>query len=270
MISLCFHVTSSTTSDFEFSGVPLRAAFLNLLRENDEGLSHKVHDSEGIRSYALDPFPFNRDFSTFVEHGKEYTFTVHLFDTGNFNPTIKQLALSSKPEIRIHHYRFPIRRIDFTKHHADSLMESWTKEGYDSECSKTSIRFDFITPTQLANYGSDYAFLLPTPEKVFANLLRVWNTIGYATKLEHINEYHTWVEEHVYVSSHRIRTVKVPLGRKRVVNGFVGGVEYKFEENHKHFLPLTIGLARFAEIANIGKNRTAGLGKVRTQINVRR
>ncbi len=266
MISLRFHITSTTTGDFEFSGIPLRAAFLDLLRKNSDELSSKVHDSEGIRSYSLDPLPFCRDFSTFVENGKEYTFGVNLFDTGSFSSTIRRMALTTQHDFHIHHYRFPLKRIDFQTHDADTLMEFWSTEGLTDDHTKMKVRFNFLTPTQLANYGSDYAYLLPAPEKVFSHLLRVWNTIGYGTKLDQVSEYRKWVEENVYITFHRIRTVVVPLGRKRVVNGFVGQVDYDFEEYHKHFLPLTIGLARFAEFSNIGKNRTAGLGKVSTQI----
>lgn len=245
----------------------LRAAFLNLLRGYDHELSGQVHESNSVRSYSLDPFPCDSRFQTYLDEGEECTFGVNLFDAGPFEDIIRHIALCPKPELRVYHHCFSIRKIDFSRHRPASLMERWTA-GLDSE-SKTPIRvrMRFITPAQLSQFGSDRAFLLPSPEKVFTGLLRVWNTVGDATTLERTGGYHDWVRENVYVSGHDLRTVKVSLGRQRKVIGFVGNIIYNIEPSNSPLLALTVGLSRFAEICNVGKNRTAGFGKVAVEVD---
>jgi CRISPR-associated endoribonuclease Cas6 len=266
LISLRFHVTSPFSGEIGFSGVPLRAAFLNLLREYDKELSGNVHGSGGVRAYSIDPFPCDRNFSTHFEEGHEYGFSVHLFRPSAFQDLIRTIAMKRDTGLRIHHHMFSTRRIEFIRRDPTSLMTEWT-DSVDESCNRPiQIRFDFFTPTQLSNYGSDKAFLLPTPAKVFSGLLRVWNTMEDATKLEQTSGYYDWIENHVYVSGHYLRTVKISMGRKRSVVGFIGNVVYSVEPDYTPLFKMTLGLARYAEICNVGKNRSAGFGKVGVQI----
>jgi CRISPR-associated endoribonuclease Cas6 len=270
MISLRFRVTSPFTGRMGFTGIPLRAGFLDMLRRYDRKLSNRVHDASTVRSYSLDPFLFDRNFATEFTQGDEYSFGVNLFDAESVSNAIRNMAIEGSSEIRIHHHHFPVRRIDFERHEGDELMNQWIAEDIDTEERSISIRMRFLTPTQLSQYGTDRACLLPTPEKVFTGLLRVWNTVGRATKVEQPSSYYDWINRNVYVSHHRIRTEKVPLGRSRSVVGFVGNVTFGVESVTEPFGQLTLGLARFAEICNVGKNRTAGLGKAEARVSRRR
>ena len=87
-----------------------------------------------------------------------------------------------------------------------------------------------------------------------------------ATKLEQTSGYYDWINTNVYISGHYLRTVKVPIGRKRSVIGFIGNVVYDIEKSKSSLFKLTIGLAHYAEICNVGKNRSAGFGKVCVQV----
>ncbi len=262
MITLRFHLTSPFSGTMGFTGVPLRAAFLNLLQQYDSQLSGQVHGKVGVRSYSLDPFPFSAGFRTDFDEGKEYEFGVNLFSSEKYNSLIRSLAMVPKEEVRIHHHYFPLKRVDFTTHQPSMLMDQWIEKDCLEGLRQIGIRMRFLTPTQLSQFGSDMAFLLPTPEKVFSGLLRVWNTADRASKVYHISDYRKWVERNIYISNHRIRTIPVPLGRGRAVVGFVGSVDYVVQNLDSPFGHLSVGLSRFAEMSNVGKNRTAGLGKV--------
>ena len=265
MISLRFHVTSPFSGEMNFSGVPLRAAFLNLLKEYNEQLSGNVHESDGLRAYSLDPFPCDSRFQTHFKEGDDYEFSVHLFKPSSFDDVLRKIALMSHDRLRIYHHYFPMRRIDFAQKSPSDLMTQWTKQ-LESIKSSVRLRFRFHTPTQLSHFGNDRAYLLPTPEKVLTGLLRIWNTVEGATRLEHTGEYYDWINEHVYVSGHDLHTVKVSLGRKRNLVGFTGDIVYTIESSKDPLAKFTIGLVKFAEICNIGKNRSAGFGKVTVKV----
>ncbi len=266
MISLKFHIASNFSGSIGFSGVPLRAAFLSLLQKHDEELSGKVHDSPRIRSYALEPLPFGSRFRTHFEEGEVYDFGVNLFNADGFENAVRSIALNPKSKLRLHHHYFPVKRIDFANHNPSKLAEDWTT-GVSDHNGRIEIGVKFMTPTQFSQFGSDKAYLLPSPEKIFPALLRVWNSIKGTTAVDRISDYYQWVEQNLYVTAHRIRTVKVSLGRNRSVIGFIGNAKYAVEGSDDPFIPLTVCLARFAEMSNVGKNRTAGLGKVKVEID---
>jgi CRISPR-associated endoribonuclease Cas6 len=266
MITLRFHLTSPFSGEIGFSGIALRAGFLNYLREYDNELSGKVHGANGLRAYSIDPFPCNKRFITQFEEGQEYDFSVHLFRPSAFQDLIRKIVLNNCYRIRLYHHTFSMIRIDFERKVPSTMMKEWTRCVDESDRTPIRMRFRFETPTQLSNYGSDRAFLLPTPEKVFTGLLRIWNTMENATHLETTSEYHDWTTKNIYISGHNIQTVKVPLGRQRNILGFIGNIVYNIDVREDPLTKLTVGLAKFAEISNVGKNRSAGFGKVYVDI----
>jgi CRISPR-associated endoribonuclease Cas6 len=180
--------------------------------------------------------------------------------------TASGFALNTTKSVRIYHEVFPLKRIDFNVYDAGNAMEAWIDEFKNCFSNTIRIVMTFLTPTQLSAYGSDFACVLPQPERLFPSLLRVWNEIEKATSIEHVSEYRNWIESHVHVSAHRIRTVEVPLGRTRKVVGFLGRVVYSVSDAQSPLAYLTAGLAKFAQLSNVGKNRTAGFGQAFVRI----
>ena len=266
MIELQFDVVSPFTGELGFTGTPLRAAFLSLLKGCSDQLSTEVHDERAVRTYALQPFAHDKEFRTVFEEGREYSFRVNLLDSDRYQDALRRFALTSRRSIRIHHEVFPLRRIDFISYDAGKTMETWIDEFKESFHDTIRIVMTFLTPTQLSAYGSDFACLLPQPERVFPSLLRVWNEIERATAIEHVSEYRNWVESKVHVSAHRLHTAEVPLGRTRKVVGFLGRVVYTISDAQSPLGYLTAGLAKFALLSNVGKSRTAGFGHVDVRI----
>jgi len=262
MIALRFQLTSPFSGDLGFSGVPLRAAFLNLLRESDEQLSNEIHDSDDVRTYALDPFPLDSRLQTLLREGERCEFGVNLFKAEQVERALRGIALKPHRDLRIHQYAFPLNRIDFSRSDPEKLMSSWSQLVPANVSSPVIVRMRFTTPTQLSHYGTGRAYLVPTPDKVFSGLLRVWNTVEKATKLAEVSDYRDWVDSNVYISAHRLRTVRVSLGRSRSFVGFVGNVTYQIDDSRDPLSRFTVGLARFGEMCNVGKNRTAGMGRI--------
>ncbi len=261
MISLEIHVRSLFTGELEFTGVALRAAFLSLLKQSDPELSKKLHDASSVQAYAIHPFDFGTCFKTQFVQGEEYSFTVHILDTEESGHSVRGIIMNRDALLDVYHQKMMVTQIDITRRSPDGLMSQWIKEEVNQDIVR--LPFMFKTPTQLSQYGSDCACLLPVPERVFPALLRIWNTVSGATRVERVTDYRDWVEQNVSVSRHRIRTTELELGRKRSFVGFIGEVVYNVRNAQEPFGRLTAGLAHFAELSNIGKNRTAGFGMVR-------
>ncbi|MBD3408048.1 MAG: CRISPR system precrRNA processing endoribonuclease RAMP protein Cas6 [Candidatus Lokiarchaeota archaeon] len=268
MITLGFRLRSPFSGVMDYTGVGLRAAFLNLLKNYDHELSGKVHDSSAVRSYSLTPFPCNNRFQTFFDEGEEYNFTVNLFDVGKYRDVLRHIATSQNRSLRLHHQRFPILGIDYSTRNPERMMEDWASPLSTYDKSEIHVSMKFQTPTQLSHFGSDKAYLLPDPEKIFSGLLKVWNTMQDATVVERTSSYRDWIASNVYIRKHNILTQEVSLGRKRKLIGFVGTLVFSIRNRSSPFLPLTIGLLRFAEYCNIGKNRTAGFGRVSVRMTI--
>jgi CRISPR-associated endoribonuclease Cas6 len=245
----------------------LRAAFLNLIEEHSDQLSEKFHDPDKARLYSIDPFPFDSRFRTYFTEGKEYTFGVHFFGSKQLEDQIRTIILTHKDPLRFHAHLYPILQVDYKQHNLSELMGEWSSSFEVDSKGEIQLSMRFLTPTQLSQFGSDKAYLLPTPEKIFPSLLRLWNKAGVETRVEQVSEYHDWVTQNIYVSRHRIQTVVVSLGGQRHIVGFVGGIEYSIQNADTQLARLTVGLAKFSEICNVGKNRTAGFGKVSLKIN---
>ncbi len=261
IVSLNIHVRSLFTGELDFTGVALRAAFLSLLRQNDPSLSTKIHDPSSVQSYALRPFEFDSDFKTHFSQGALYSFGVNLLNSNEYGDVLRHILMNRDLLFKVYHQNVVVTQIDIKSQIPDALMLQWTKGAIENEMVRLALRFK--TPTQLSQYGSERACLLPVPERVFPSLLRVWNTVSGATKIERVTDYRDWVEQNVSVSRHRIRTTEIELGRERPFVGFIGDVVYNVWNASEPFGRLTVGLAHFAELSNVGKNRTAGFGMVR-------
>ena len=259
MIRLCFHLLSQDDARIAFSGIALRAAFLEMVRNQNEPLGAWFHSGEGTRPYSILPLEFDRRFGTTLEAGEEYLFEVVLFDTTGLNEVIRDLVVAERDSVRLYKYELPVLQVEVRQIDPTIQMQKWIQDTADT----TVIHMSFLTPTQLSHFGTDRAYLFPSPDKVFSSLMRVWNTMESDFRSKHISEYRTWIERNVYVSRHKVRTYQLRFGQSRSLLGFLGDVTFSLEERRGEMADFTKGLAQFAELCNVGKNRTAGLGLVR-------
>ncbi len=270
LISLQFHLQSPFTGSLEFSGTALRGAFLDMLRSRSPELSTSLHDSHETRIYSLVPFPTGPRFQTLFTQGESYEFAVNILDVDTLRPAIREMILHPPESVRLHHYQFPISRIDYFQNDLRTLMDAWTKEFEKTLHRPYKISMRFVTPTHLSQYGSDFSSLFPQPVRIFPGLLRVWNNVERLPKVERVSPYRDWVEQEVSVSRYQLRTTEIRMGPKRRIIGFVGETVYTIHDADSSMTALTACLARFAELSNVGKNRTAGFGRVQVRLGLDR
>ena len=133
----------------------------------------------------------------------------------------------------------------------------------------------------------DYPIRVPIPISLFGNLATLWNDISKEGSKIDQNNFLNWLNFHVYISGHKIKSVKRDIGKLKPIVGCFGNVSYqvtKINRNYyKHFLNelnrkydyefvnddysnncrwLEI-LCKLGEYTNVGANRTAGLGVIR-------
>jgi hypothetical protein len=123
---------------------------------------------------------------------------------------------------------------------------------------------NFKTPTYLANLNSSYHWMFPDPSKVFCSLMRCWNQFSderHFTKEEYV-AYKEWVNENVGVSRYELQT-RMAVMRNKKATGFTGYVTYELKDEENPWNKTTQMLARYAEYANIGGNKTAAYGQTK-------
>jgi CRISPR-associated endoribonuclease Cas6 len=113
------------------------------------------------------------------------------------------------------------------------------------------VRLRFLTPFQVRHGGQ--SDVLPTPEKVFASLVRRWQACGGPDlprlKLGEVATLRLNVE------TQKVRYASIP----RTLHGITGSVLYRApDEEARHYH----ALARFGEYAGVGRRTTQGWGRI--------
>ncbi|MEG4208232.1 CRISPR-associated endoribonuclease Cas6, partial [Microcoleus sp. Pol7_A1] len=127
-----------------------------------------------------------------------------------------------------------------------------------------TIKLSFVTPTSFRSKG--HHFPLPVPENVFHSYLRRWNNFSGVNfdQAEFLN----WIDENAIISRHKLESQKVAAGKKGMVTGFTGAVEFglgRSAHNRPDFVQLFYALGRLAPYCGTGHKTTFGLGQTRSQ-----
>jgi CRISPR-associated endoribonuclease Cas6 len=133
-----------------------------------------------------------------------------------------------------------------------------------------AFRLSFRSPTYFASLGSVYHWMFPDAVKVFSGLMRCWNLFSDGRRFgkEEYVAYREWLGKNVGVSEYELWTRLAVMKRKKVT-GFVGWVTYELKDLKSEWNKVTVMLAKFAEYANIGGNKTGGFGVVKMQQKLR-
>ncbi|MBN2229993.1 MAG: CRISPR system precrRNA processing endoribonuclease RAMP protein Cas6 [Candidatus Thorarchaeota archaeon] len=268
LISLRFDITSPVTKEIGFSGIPLRAAFLDILKNYDRKLSSDTHQGQGVRMYALGIMSHDRHFSTTLRQGIEDSFDITLLNHQNYRDFTKHLILKDDLYIRLYENILPVRRIGVSIMEPQEIMHTWVDAPELQKAERIRIALTFRTPTQLAHSDSNALCLFPMPEKVFPALMKIWQSIDRTTYFFPLGEYREWVKRNIEIPRYTIRTYPLKTGSGMQIVGFIGTVYYTIKDGSIPMSRMTAGLARFAEYSNIGKHRTAGLGMISTDIEL--
>ncbi|MCW4017780.1 MAG: CRISPR system precrRNA processing endoribonuclease RAMP protein Cas6 [Candidatus Bathyarchaeota archaeon] len=125
----------------------------------------------------------------------------------------------------------------------------------------------FRTPTYLANLNSNYHWMFPDPVKVFCSLMRCWNQFSDERRFskEEYVAYKAWIGKNVGVSCYELQT-RMAVMRNKKATGFTGTVTYELGDKENPYNKTTHMLARYAEYANIGGNKTAAYGQTKIML----
>jgi len=126
------------------------------------------------------------------------------------------------------------------------------------------LTLEFKTPTYLTNLHSNYRWMFPDPTKVFCSLMKCWNKFSddkTFTKEEYTT-YKEWLQKNVGVTRYELQT-KQANGRNKKATGFIGTITYKLDDKENPYNKTTHMLAKYAEYANIGGNKTAAYGQAK-------
>jgi CRISPR-associated endoribonuclease Cas6 len=106
--------------------------------------------------------------------------------------------------------------------------------------------------------------MFPDAVKVFSGLMRCWNLFsdGRGFGKEEYVAYREWLGKNVGVSEYELWT-RLAVMRNKKATGFVGWVTYELKDKKSEWNKVTHMLAKFAEYANIGGNKTGGFGMVK-------
>jgi len=241
-----------------FTGYVARGLLLHAVRQVDPAASGLLHELNVSKPYSVTPLRFKSRGR--VENGYEldpyfpcranFRFLKDEYSTFILNYFQKQNSLMVFDTV------FRIASLSVNcKSYADLEKEA---EAVDR------FRLVFKTPTYFASLGSGYHWMFPDAVKVFCGLMRVWNLFSDGRRFgkDEYLAYKEWLGENVGVCEYELST-RLAVMRGKKATGFVGWVAYEMKDKESEWNNATLMLAKFAEFANVGGNRTGGFGVIR-------
>ena len=240
-----------------FTGYVARGLLLHVVRQVDPAASGLLHELNVSKPYSVTPLRFRS--KSRVESGYvldplfpcrvNFRFLKDEYSTFILDYFQKQNSLMVFDTV------FRIASLSVNcKSYADLEKEAQAVDGFT---------LDFRTPTYLANLNSSFHWMFPDPVKVFCSLMRCWNQFSDErrfTKEEYV-AYKDWLLKNVGVSRYELRT-RLAVMRNKKATGFTGYVTYELKDKENTWNKTTYMLARYAEYANVGGNKTAAYGTV--------
>jgi len=238
-----------------FTGHVARGLLLHIVRQVDPSASGLLHELNVSKPYSVTPLRFKSKART-----KEGYVLDPLF------PCRVRFGFL-KDEYATHLLNFfqkqnSILVFDTTFRIASLNVKSKSYEELEKEAQVAdAFRLFFRTPTYLASLGSGFHWMFPDAVKVFSSLMRVWNLFSDGRRFgkEEYVAYKDWLSKNVGVSEYELWT-RLAVMRRKKATGFVGWVTYEIKDKDSGWNKIIYMLAKYAEYANIGGNKTGGFG----------
>lgn len=237
-----------------FTGYISRGLLLHMLQQVDPTVSQRLHEPNIMKPYSVTPLYFRSR----KKNGQGYLLDprspcrvkIRFLEERYVRDVIEYF--SKKNMVMIFDTAFHIASIEIkTKDYSELKEEARPVEAF---------KLYFNTPTYLASLGAGFYYLFPEPQKIFLNLMRLWNLYTTTQKyaIDEVKEYKAWLIKNMGVTGYEVRTMLVQMREKKAV-GFVGWAIYRMKTDDE-WNKITCMLARFAEYSGIGGNRTGGFG----------
>ncbi|MGV9198101.1 MAG: CRISPR system precrRNA processing endoribonuclease RAMP protein Cas6 [Promethearchaeia archaeon] len=250
---------------FAPQGYIFRAIILDLVKQMDPKISHALHEQNSVKPYAL---------NLHVKPKRErIDLKLHFFDEDLGEPLLNYILEQNHTTLEVRDRTLSVVNII---HGFIDLTEIRRR-------IKPIKKFNMFFPkaTLFNTIYGDYPIRLPIPDTIFGNLAHLWNFyIKDRDELKEIDidKFTNWIRAHVYVASHKIKTILRYIGNNRTNAGFQGHVSFRVKKpnsfyyekrkNHKiqdHYTEnaKTLNLlCKFGEYTNVGANRTASMGVI--------
>jgi CRISPR-associated endoribonuclease Cas6 len=241
-----------------FTGYVARGLLLHVVRQVDPSASGLLHELNVSKPYSVAPLRFKSKgrnekgyvldplfpcYSNFRFLKDEYaTYVLNFFQKQNsvlvFDTTFRIASLSVN-------------------------CKSYVELEKEAE-AVDEFRLSFRSPTYFASLGSKYHWMFPDCVKVFCGLMRCWNLFSDSRRFskEEYLAYKEWLTKNAGVSEYELWTRLAVMKRKKAT-GFVGWVTYELKDKKSKWNKTTTMLAKYAEYANVGGNKTGGFGVTR-------
>jgi CRISPR-associated endoribonuclease Cas6 len=256
-ITLELYAEKPVTMPF-FTGHVSRGLLLHFIRLVDPAASSLLHELDISKPYSVTPIHFRSSHRT--ENGyvlnPQYPCKISFRFLKDEYSTYIMNCFQKQNTALIFDTTFQIASMNINcKSYTDLEKEA---------SSIDRLTLEFKTPTYFANLNSDYHWMFPDPVKVFCGLMRRWNQFSdehIFTKEEYI-AYKEWLQKNVGVSKYELQTRFVVMRNKKAT-GFTGIIAYKLDDKENSYNKTTQMLAKYAEYANVGGNKTAAYGQTK-------
>jgi CRISPR/Cas system endoribonuclease Cas6 (RAMP superfamily) len=241
-----------------FTGHVARGLLLHFIRQVDPAASGLLHELNVSKPYSVTPLRFKSKNRTEDGYVLDPLFPCKVgfrFLKDEYSTYLLSFFQKQNSAL-IFDTTFQIASMSIScKSYADLEKEAQAVDGFT---------LDFMTPTYLANLNSDYHWMFPDPAKVFCSLMRCWNQFSDERRFtkEEYMAYKDWVKKNVGVSRYELQT-RLAVMRNKKATGFTGYITYELKDKENPWNKTTHMLARYAEYANIGGNKTAAYGHTR-------
>ncbi|MBS7287903.1 MAG: CRISPR-associated endoribonuclease Cas6 [Candidatus Freyarchaeota archaeon] len=247
-----------------FSGYVSRGLLLHIIRAVNPSLASEMHEANVPKPYSVTPFIFRKagkNEKGYVVDASQPIKTCFRFLRDEPAEAFLNYFQSSNT-VTIYDTTLTVTTLHVKNEGYDELWNNITNPA-------ETIKLTFLTPTYLSTQGTNYHHMFPDHTRIFTHLARSWNNFSNHNQLtkEECTEYERWLLKNIGVSQHKIKTTIAYMGEKKAT-GFTGWVIYELADTSK-WNTITQILAKFAEYANIGGNRTGGFGVTKTTIKTK-
>jgi CRISPR-associated endoribonuclease Cas6 len=238
-----------------FTGYVARGLLLHVVRQVDPGASGLLHELNVSKPYSVAPLKFRSNGRDAKGYALDPLFPCYA--------SFRFL----KDEYAAHVFNFfqkqnSVLVFDTTFRIASLSVNCESYEELEKEAHAIDeFRLSFRSPTYFASLGSKYHWMFPDAMKVFCGLMRGWNLFSDSKKFgkkEYV-AYKEWLTKNAGVSEFELWTRLAVMKRKKAT-GFVGWATYELKDKKSKWNKITHMLAKYAEYANIGGNKTGGFG----------
>lgn len=239
-------------------GVNFRGYLMEWLKDISPEELHHLHENDQVRPYAMNL------------HQKKplMEWTIITFENALGKLLVNEVLENRHHVFKISGHIFTMENI---AHGSIDLREIFN---HAVPIKKFTIYFP--KPTYFNTSRGNYPVRLPIPEVLFSNLCTLWNRLSNGHQDIEEKAFIDWVNTHLYLTGHEIKTIPAPIGKSVSAVGFRGHTSYCIQDmNLTHYETMSVReakedfyskaiwtdfLCKMGQYTNVGVNRTASFG----------